>query len=189
MFVDPLMLRPASVHPGDMLADAAYPLLLEGGARALSLRGMARQLRTSVGSLADWAPPRHEAFQLLAARLGGRWEQFVTGRLYREGLAAFLPTADEEELDACRVWLAAEELGRAFPLVAFEVAEAHARERNLLAAEGARDTIALHALLRGLRVAIVDRGQPLDPDRALRIWLDIVRPGTAATSQEQDQAS
>lgn len=173
MFPDPLMLRPASLNPGDMLADAAYRLLLEQGARGLSLRGMARGLGISVGNLSDWAPPREQAFALVAVKLGIRWENWVKGELRRKGVAAFLPTA-EEELDACRAWLAVEELGRSFPLVAMAVAEAHDREQALLRSQVPIDSDVLHAHLRGLRLAVTDPARPMPLDQAHREWLDTV---------------
>ena len=173
VFLDPLMLRPASLNPGDMLADAAYPILLKGGARALTLRAMARELRTPIGTFTDWAPPREKSFHLVAARLGGRWEDAVKGKLYRQSFAAFLPTTDEE-MDACRVWLAVEELGRSFPLVAMAVAEAHVREQGLLRSQGAEEAEPLHAVLRGLRLAIADPGRPMKLTQAHQEWLDTV---------------
>jgi AcrR family transcriptional regulator len=170
---DPLMLRPVSLNPRDMLADAAYPLLLQGGARALSMRGMARQMNISVGSMCDWAPKREETFRVVAETLGGRWEQLVQGRLYREGFDAFLPSS-EEELEGCRVWVTTEELGRSFPAVALEVADAHERERVLLREQGVQDADTLHAILRGLRVAVSDPGRPHDVGAAHAAWLDTV---------------
>lgn len=153
----------------DELALAMNALLVEGGARAVSLRGACRRSGVSPASAmnhyGNW-----DRLQALGASLTGQWRYKGIRRRREAGLRAFLPD-DAEDLALGRAWLGWQEIGRADARVASVVAVARQDERALLArlTEHELDRpalVALHAALEGLLSAMTLGDDPQDLETA-----------------------
>ena len=143
---EPWFLRPRSCDQPEIVTDAAFELIAEGGTAALTMRALARQPRMSPAWLADRFTNRARMLVIITRVFGVRWRWSIQARLRPLGLGALLPT-DDEGVVGTRVWLALVELGRA--------------------ADDQVDSVV--ALVEGLRAMIADPLRPLSPARASAI--------------------
>lgn len=164
-FVKPWFLDDANV-----LGDAAFGLVAEGGHAALTLRAVARKMGISQSWLSDRFDNRARMLAIATGVIGDRWSIWIRARSRYLGIAAFLPDTDDAVV-AARVWLALVELGRVEQQTAWRVEQVRNAERALLGQllgryEPTLRVEAVTALIAGLRVAIADPECPMPPRRA-----------------------
>ncbi len=167
---DSWFVKPWSLDDADLLGDAAFGLIAEGGHAALKLRAVAGRMGISQSWLSDRFGNRARMLAVATGVIGERWFTWISARSRYLGIAAFLPD-DDEGVVATRVWLALVELGRVEEQTAWRVNHVRREERSLVRhllgpAEPAQRVDELVALKDGLRAAIADPVAPLRPRRA-----------------------
>jgi AcrR family transcriptional regulator len=170
---DPWFLTPWSCDQPDILTDAAFELIAEGGTPALTMRAIAGRTGMSPSWLTDRFTNRARMLAIIAQVFGDRWIAWIQARLPERGALALLPSSDEEVV-ATRVWLALVELGRIEQGVAWRMAALRRADQafvaNLLGCRS--DDLKVDeviAVVDGLRAAIADPELPLRPRRAQTI--------------------
>lgn len=167
---EPWFLRPRSCDQPEIVTDAAFELIAEGGTAALTMRALARHTRMSPAWLSDRFTNRARMLAIITRVFGVRWTWWIQARLRPLGLGALLPN-DDESVVATRVWLALVELGRVDDGVALRVADVRREERAIVTvllgrAPDVDQVDATVALVEGLRAMTADPLRPLSPARA-----------------------
>jgi AcrR family transcriptional regulator len=170
---DPWFRRPWSCDQPDVLTDAAFELIAEGGTPALTMHAVAARTGMSPSWLTDRFTNRARMLAIIASVFGDHWTVWIQARLNDHGLLAMLPT-DDDGVVATRVWLALVELGRIEQGVAWRTAAVRRDERaivaRLLGPEATADKIEeVVAVIEGHRAGIADPERPLPPSRASAI--------------------
>lgn len=149
---------------------AVTSLIADGGMAAVTTRAIAAASGVSMATLVHQFTNRERFLGVMAGMFGRDLVAGTADRARTEGVLAFLPSTDEQAIDA-RVWLAWTELGRSDHAVAARVAHVRGQERLLLAATLGRSLDqpaldAVHGLVDGLRAAVCAQEEPLPPERA-----------------------
>jgi AcrR family transcriptional regulator len=170
---DPWFLRPWSCDQPDVLTDAAFELIAEGGTSALTMRALAAQTRMSPSWITDRFTNRARMLAIIADIFGDRWVTWIRARVTTSGIAALLPATDEE-IVANRVWLALVELGRVAREVGWRTSAVRRDERAVVARllacrSGDLRVDDVLAMVDGLRAGMADPERSLHPDRARTI--------------------
>jgi hypothetical protein len=156
-------LRLDSASTEDMLTDAAVHVLAAKGATGLTIRAVAEWLRVTPPRVSQMASRAH-LIEVVTARFGIRWIDWIEYRRWREGVMALLP-AEPDEVAGVRVWLALAELARFSPRPAELLAYTRRREQvivaDLLEVEpDAADVTLVLATAQGLRAGLCESGGP-----------------------------
>ena len=154
-------LRLDSASTEDMLTDAAVHVLAAKGATGLTIRAVAEWLRVTPPRVSQLATRDH-LIEVVTARFGIRWMNWIEHRRWREGALALLP-AEPDEVAGVRVWLALAELARFNPRPAELLAYTRGREQVLVAdllevEPDSADVTLVLATAQGLRAGLCESG-------------------------------
>lgn len=148
-------------------------LLARGGPPAVTLRGIAREVRCSASGLIHHFDNLERLLMIVADLTADAHLHDISRRQWCDGVAAFLPERIEDIVDA-RIWLGWLEMARSYESVERVVSRARDTELELLAEAAGLDVHAeelpgLRATVDGLRQAITMPHRPLALKRAQMI--------------------
>jgi AcrR family transcriptional regulator len=169
----------------DAIVDGACRVILRRGLCGFTLRAIAAESGISASSLVHQFTDRDRLVRTLVALIGRRRVDHIGRRAWTEGGLAFLPSEEEEFLDA-RVWLACCELGRGAADVGAVVAAVRLDERKLMdvLTEGRLGETGLDvvmAVVDGLTVAMCALEDALSAEGAKAALLGVLPPPRPST--------
>lgn len=152
------------------LVEAVTDVLVEHGAAGLTLRRIAARSGVNASSLRHHLGDRERVIRLVALHTRRRRISRLEARIPFEGVLAFLPSTDDQVVDA-RAWWGWLEVGRAEDSIDRAVAPARRDERALLAQAVdytlQRDELdTLLATIDGLALAVSGPSRPMPRARA-----------------------
>lgn len=170
----PRLLDPVS--RGDTIINAAARVIVDGELSGLSLRAIAAEAGVGASSLVHQFGNRDRLLRVMVMRLGRRRLEVIGRRAPKDGGLAFLPTDDDEVVDA-RVWLACCELGREMRDVGTAVAGFREEERLLMdvLTERRLDEPALDVVMAVVDGLIAAACAPLEPLPVARAQVALAR--------------
>ena len=155
------------------LVRSVNDVLIDHGPAGLTLRRIARVSGVSTSSILHHLGSREHLLRVAAGRTAEARLAALKVTTAADGILGFLPSRDDEVLDA-RAWLAWQELWRSEDTLARWIARCRSEERALLAAVTGFALVRAEldaglALIDGLQVALCAPREPMRPEQARRI--------------------